>query len=325
MGDIGTTVFGVERAPGAARFASALLLVIAAACASACSGGGGESSTAESRVDEVNGTLLATVTDGAEHRVQFYDFGYGVRGWSEMRLESDSSWLGDIKDEEHSLTQVYQRLRPNGAVPRAIIDADARGVIDTARLAAAAPGASLTDLVQLPPNVKPLAPMPPEQAAALGNGTAESNLARASKGSEDAVSSVREAAVMCSPDELHDNWGAQWFTQNFRFGTPFVCHNGFTTSLEGTNFFSQGVQANAGPNYTYNDFEGDFNVAGTTVGTRTQAPSFFASLWNVTVPARHVLSFNLTGGVGSMVYHTSGSSPCGHLGYSFVYCAPFAG
>ena len=165
--------WGFEAQGPIQRAGLALAMLIASATVAGCSSGDGDKGTIPGeagKTDYVNGALLATIGEGTDHRVEFYDFGYGIRGCREMRLEKDASWFAGSQIDGKSLTELYQILRPQAVVPQAIREADARALVDLARIAAADPKVPITKIVSAPPNVSP--------AIELRAGEAEKSAAR---------------------------------------------------------------------------------------------------------------------------------------------------
>jgi hypothetical protein len=275
--------------------------------------GKGTASANQERVDYVNGELLATIDDGSDHRIEFYDFGYGIRGCRESSLQDTASWLAGLPIEGKSLTEIYQLVRPQAVVPQAIRDADARARIDLARIAAADPAVPITQIVSPPANVSP----PVDLGLAKTGQTAP-------LGAAENVSQVGSAAIVCGPDVNGDNWAAQWFkTLYYNNNGTFKCTNGFTqTPLFGTNYAWQQITAHAGQNYMYHQFEGDGVNYGTSIGKWIHG-STVQTMWNTIVEARHVSSWWMSGGSTSYIYDLSGSSPCNHMGYALVDCSSF--
>jgi len=308
--------WGFEAQGPIQRAGLALAMLIASATVAGCSSGDGDKGTIPGeagKTDYVNGALLATIGEGTDHRVEFYDFGYGIRGCREMRLEKDASWFAGSQIDGKSLTELYQILRPQAVVPQAIREADARALVDLARIAAADPKVPITKIVSAPPNVSP--------AIELRAGEAEKSAAR---GPEASVSQISSAQVVCGPDLNHDSWAAQWFKTGYynNYG-PFRCTNGFTETPQfGTNYSWQELRAVAGANYMYHQFEGDFVNSGASLGKWIRG-TVTQEMWNVVIPPRNVQSFTLTGGNSTYTYSLYGFCPCNHLGYSLVYCHQF--
>jgi hypothetical protein len=290
------------------RTSVAIASVIAAAILPACgSGGGGSGSVAESQVAQINGNLLATIDNGAGHHVDFYDFGFGLRGVSETRGMADPEWVV-ASPNANSPSEIYRLMRPNEEVPQAIVAADARGVIDSARLAAASPGTPATEVVEPPPNwVPPVAP-----------GAAKA----ASADAETALSQISEASLVCSTDELNDNWGEVWFKGMFNNNAMFPCPHTYSSIIQ-LSLPASVVTIHAGQDIEYNQFEADFLNAGITSGSWKDPMGPRNFLWrNVSLPPRHAMTWHLFGGAASQSYELDGVSPCSHDDYSLVFCRP---
>jgi len=299
-----------------ARTGIALAMLMASASLAGCSSGDTENGTLsaeQGKTDHVNGALLATIEDGTDHRVEFYDFGYGIRGCREIHLEKDASWFAGLQIDGKSLSELYQILRPQAVVPQAIRDADARAVVDLARIAAADPKLPISRVVSAPPNVSPPVELPAGEASKIASLGAEAN-----------ISQISSAQVVCGPDWNHDNWAAQWFKTGFYNNNgAFRCTNGFTETPQfGTNYSSQQLRAVAGVNYMYHQFEGDGTNSGASLGKWVRGTQS-QEMWNVVIPPRQVQSWALSGGNSTYSYILFGFSPCNHLGYSLVDCSSF--
>jgi hypothetical protein len=116
-----------------------------------------------------------------------------------------------------------------------LLEADERGARESALISAASPATPITDVVSPLPGLKPPTRV---DAAPVANTAPEAN-----------VSQRSSALVACSADLLNDNWGAQWFIDNFYNNAPFGCSNGFTASNDQTNVASTWQKRGAGQNW----------------------------------------------------------------------------
>jgi hypothetical protein len=127
----------------------------------------------------VNGTLLETLDFGGGHKLEFYEFEHGQTGVHETQsIENARSLLKGIAGGS-TLADVYRALKPEAEVPVALANADARSL----------------EFVDLIPeaNESQLLPVAAEQ---------ESN-------DENMIQKS------CSADFFGDNYGEQWFLDNF--------------------------------------------------------------------------------------------------------------
>jgi hypothetical protein len=269
--------------------AVALALALAAV---ACEGVQ-DDAPAEPPATKTTAHLVHTIDQGNGHLLEFYDLGDGLVGVKEELDKGDRPLLDKLPDGNHTLADLYRRVRPGQAIPAAIVDADVRAAADVARLKARY-AASPTLLDPAPPSAP---------------------------GSE--LAQIQQAATSCSSDLFGDRWGEQWFLANFGWSLEdnLRCTHGFTQWKHLLNVGSAHASRAGGSWWQYKQFEGDFNVAGKAKIYRSGFPyPTFVVSWQGDVKPRKVLWWNISGGVSWQTNHASGSSPCGHLMNAVMWC-----
>jgi hypothetical protein len=171
--------------------------------------------TESSAVEGISGELLASVQLSDKHAVQFYDFGEGLLGAREsMPMGTDS--VLDGFENELPLAEIFSLLKPNVAVPAALIAAQVRADQYNREHPSVGPRADRT-----------LAQEEAGRAVELSAPTSVSARVGAAEqvGYGEQVGSVKQAATTCSDDLFGDQWGAQWFLNNFcNEGCFRYCH-----------------------------------------------------------------------------------------------------
>lgn len=241
-------------------------------------------------------TLIHSMELGPDHKIEFYRLASGMTGYLETGAITDKLLLRDAKDMD-SLTKVFQKVAPERQVPAAIIDADRTAnalELSRARQAAevGAPPAPEGDLTPLPQ-----APTTSEPADEI---------------------STRQSALkllICSADNLGDNWGRNWWLDNF-------CYTNRSAYRQCDANIGTFVNNYKIKHFNYTAFEGDFNEKG-----HTKAFSRFCS-WNLIygwecwwfadfdfdVNPRRIGVAGYTAKDPAWV-RVESTSPCGHLGY----------
>lgn len=280
-------------------------MVVLASALVGCSGAGGAGgeeaapdSTGESSIGSSQAKLIYSINVSERHKIQFFDYGYGVTGMAEsLPVEEGPAIFKDLNEEPHTLVELFRMARPNEAVPEVLAATDARAAVikaDFERQVAANPG-----LLHEPD----AAPEPP-------------------KGGEN-VGESQQAIVACSTtDYYNDNWGASWFDQNFGFyDFTYKCSGGFTDVKKAFNKSSVTLIENPYSGQVWKQMEGDFNRAGWTTGYLRSiglGSSFY--LWNHAVDPRIVWIHNVNPTTVGARNEVSGSSPCGHMHYALNHC-----
>ena len=235
----------------------------------------------------IHGKLLHSIDLGPGHVVRFYDFGEGglaVREESPIDIERSGGArvLGSLEPID-TLADAFRRLQPGLAVPATILEAD--------RIGATRPAIEPEAASRLPER-PPVLSMPGAEPETL-------------------------AAQECSGDFFGDNWGAQWFLDNFCFrwrnSGQVACQTNQFSYDSGVFFQSKGVQ--------YQQFEGDFTVAGSQQGWHKSCGLFTCNwvldFWEP-VPPRKVLGWRWI----NKTIHILGGSPCNHLGFVIQWAIP---
>ena len=258
--------------------------------------------------------LLHSVQLEGSHRFDFLRLKDGSLATRESMDIGDGQLLSQrMKSEPTTMVDVFRFLAPNQAVPSKLIDADRRN--EEARLAAA----------KRPPN--PHFVPPPSDLEPTGGPWSGSDLA-----------SSQQSLLACSGDLLNDNWGAQWFLNNYCYAGP-----GYT----GTLYFQQ-CQVNWGwadswtehqvlepgwlSGFRYRQFEGDFSNSGYGDLFRWYCDAltgwncYWAQLVaNVVVKPRKLFEWYFWQSFDANYYNDGTNysrwkarSPCGHLDFAAI-------
>lgn len=215
---------------------------------------------------------------GNDHALEYHVLGPAVLAVREtMSIDNGETSLLDKVGHAESLTAVFQRIHPDVAVPQILVDADRDNVAQREQLA----GMPLPEMSALP------------------------------------ASRPTQSSLTCSADYFGDNWGANWFLDNFcNTGNFRECHTnwGWFDDWQPTSWNN------------YRQFEGDFSNNGHITGY------YWTCLWSLFtgtdcfwIPSmdhdllpRHVENWTTTGSDGGWV-RFSGTSQCGHLGVAFLW------
>jgi hypothetical protein len=261
------------------------VLVVTSGCGSAPSSTGdpGESTTPSSATSPgvketpagaIHGTLLYTKTLAADHTVDFYEFGGGGAAVHEsFSIDSGEAPFLSQSTKFSSLAEAYAKLNPSaGEVPAPVLEADSR--VAAARTSAAR------------------APVQPEPALPTSN------------------ERVLSAPVGCSADYYGDNWGANWFLNNYCITGNFRwCPTNWGAA--NTNEYSASWSQ-------WSQLEGDFNLPGHIMGTEISCNWLSwlfgcdprTTIFDYDVLPRRVETWTFTDGEDK--FQIWGTSQCGH-------------
>lgn len=221
----------------------------------------------------IHGELLATVQVSPGHSVDFYDYGDGAVGAHEVVDIGDEILLDKIKTKP-TLAEIFSIVKPGAAVPRALLDAQTRA--DTYNRRFPRPAQAADDV------------LPTNSVSPAATQVASSDVAARSS-----------AVVSCSGDLLGDNWGAQWFLNNycnegcFRDCPTNVTYSDWTTTKD---WFKWKVMA------------ADFNVTAHTSGSHECSICASWDLkWSYDIQPRKIDIHTMTSGYR---WSTSASSAC---------------
>jgi hypothetical protein len=242
-------------------------------------------------------TLVHSEEIGPGHKVEFYRLASGMTGYLETGSIDDKMILREAKDMD-SLAKVFSRVAPTRAVPKAIIDAD--------RTAQELELGMARQIAEVGPPPAPEAIAAPSPAAST-----------AIMSEPDDITARQSSALtllICSADVLGDNWGKDWWLNNF-------CK----TTLAHRECDANRGSLNANwriKHWNYTVFEGDFNEKGhTTASTRWCTWNIFYGwdcYWiadfDFDVNPRKVAVAGYTSKDGAWV-NANSKSPCGHLGF----------
>jgi hypothetical protein len=211
------------------------------------------------------------------HKVQFWDFGGGTHAVREV-LSVDRKQNRVMGDGQKitTLAAVFAQLNPGSKqVPQAIIEADKRMAVAAAEAR----------------------PSPPPSAASM------------SSRSSAAPPAGLLAADDCSEDAFQDNWGDQWFRDQY-------C--GDTTPLRNwcaTNWGHASTGEHRRNDQMWFQMEGDFNVAGHSHATIIRCHFIIGcdpreDFGNQDVDPRTILYWHWSDQADTLGFE--GDSPCGH-------------
>jgi len=244
--------------------------------------------------DEVNGTLIDSVQLGNDYKVDFYDFGNGLLAARETFHRGTSAPLLDQVNASKELAELYRIVKPGAAVPQSIAAAD--------RNAAELRRQNAEQNKTRPPRPAP-DQGPPGQSAAPLDGQSAAPL-----------------DLNCSGDVYGDNWGADWFLNNY-------CHPSSAPYKDcQTNWGWHDHNYHLSNYLHYYQFEGDFNEAGAVQVAKWSCIWMLSCLcwqchWhplgNDPLPPQNGVHWYFTDSVTDYV-RGSGQSPCGHLDYAFL-------
>jgi hypothetical protein len=240
--------------------------------------------------DVIHGNLLHSLELTPAHRIDFYEFADGQTALRETyKTEGARAVLQPLSGKGlKTLAELYQHFAaPGTSVPSAIGEADVRA-------------ANLQRS-----NYAPVRPV----GRRVGRGATGDNVGRSSPA--DGLGQDRQAVLECSADLFGDNWGEQWFRNNYcepPIGTDNYCFTNDWVEVE--EFTSCGLD--------YFQFEGDFDNGG-SVRMAHESCSFFSCSfvedWNGFVSPRDAFHwyYNYPG-----TWRVTGKSNCGHLDRSFT-------
>jgi hypothetical protein len=242
--------------------------------------------------DGINGNLLYSLELTPVHRIDFYEFADGQTALRETYKAGDArTVLQPLSGKGlKTLTELYQHFAaPGASVPSAIREADVRAA-NSQRF-----------------NYAPVTPV----GRWVGRGASGDNVVRSSPVT-DGLGQDRQGLSACSGDFFGDNWGAQWFRDNYC--NPIGMENACITNHqeEVAYFTSCGLD--------YYQFEGDFDNIG-SVRMEHESCNFwgtcsFITDWNGFVSPRDDFHwyYNYPG-----TWRVTGRSSCGHLDMSFSW------
>lgn len=263
---------------------SVALLLAAVQPIAGCGNASEESSTAEgtSKQGTIAGQLLSSVEISPDHKLDFYEFGEGSVGVHESLPIGDKQILDQI-DDKASLQRIYSLARPGAAVPAALIDAQARADEYQRQFPGTGAAVDVADPT-LPAKQIPQVPSSAEN-----------------------TKSTSQDLTLCSDDQLGDNWGSQWFLDNF-------CNTGC---------FRNCVTDQASKSYSttrdrfwWRSMNGDFWNPAHTAGYREcSICASFKTIWDYDIAPRHVDSWTMTGGYRKI----AGTSGC-HIHAAALTC-----
>jgi hypothetical protein len=219
-------------------------------------------------------TLVYRDDVGNDHALEYHVLSRGVLAVREtMSSDDGETSLLDKVGHAESLSAVFQRIHPDVATPQILVDADRDNAAQREQLASMPP----PDISDLPAN-RPT-----------------------------------QSSLTCSADFFGDNWGANWFLQNF-------CNAGsFRECATNWGWFDNWHQTSWN---SYRQFEGDFSNNGHISGYAWSCSVFGACSWlplvGYDVLPRHVETWSITGASGGWV-RFAGTSQCGHLGVAFLW------
>jgi hypothetical protein len=281
---------------------------LAGALALAFSGAGCIGVSDEPAPEELEGVgetakLVYTLDQGNGHTLEFYDAGDGQIAVKEELFVGDALLLDKMETRNYTLEELYRHVRPSGEIPRSILDTDIHAKAVLGRL---------ETLRVTRPDFRL-----PGATPAAGTTSVDST-----KSSE--VELAQGAVVSCSSDILGDNWGAQWWIDNFTrwWDNPNShCTSGFTTTRHGENWGNVHLEWGGGNYWQYKQLEGDHQTSGQFKIYRTGFPYPTAKVFGQgPVAPRKMVVWNISGGMSWQTNHASGSSPCGHLMWTQVWC-----
>jgi hypothetical protein len=223
----------------------------------------------------IHGQLLEKVDVSKGHVVEFYDYGDGAVGAHEVVDIGDEILMDKIQTKP-TLADIFKLAKPGAQVPRSLIDAQTRA---DAYIAKHPKPTQITDNDLLSKDFAPAAKP-------------------VSSGETD-IGSTTSALTACSGDLLGDNWGAQWFLDNF---CNEGCFRNCPTNVTSSNW-----------NTTYDWFKwkvmaADFNVVAHTEGRHECGICASAELkWSYDVQPRKVDIHTMTSGYH---WYVNGNSRC---------------
>ena len=257
------------------------------------------------RVKGVYGTMLHRINAGPKHTIEFFQLDTGITAVREtLPIDSGEQPLVDSthrSESPFSLAEVFRLLSPRQTVPDALLRADAESEM-------------ITNDVRLFKGWPKFSPEPDSFGLKQISTSLTSHANTVS-----ALSATASAATQsCSSDYYGDNWGADWFKQNY-------CNTGQAK----TCWFNIGWGNSTRSNfkwYSYRQMEGDFNIAGhATVSYWLCTGNFitgtycgWAVYWDEDIAPRTIQIWTL-GKDWSDGVRASGTSPCGHLDMATLY------
>jgi hypothetical protein len=285
------------------------LVLGAALTQMACSGGSAETAVAGDP-EQAHARLVYTLTINAGHKIDFYEYDFGASGTRETLQVGEAEALRLPDDQPRTLADLFKLVRPGADVPEALQRADERVL---------ASGELTRERLALEPNfLIDLAEREAlERRASQGEGGQE-------------LAQLSQAAITCSGDFFHDQWGAAWFKQNFGTGfsnnvrCPPAPRNAASFSAQGTitNAFIAEARHPSSRILQWKQMEGDFTNAGSTKGQFvTPGTTTGLVMWNHPVAPRNITVDTLNpGNFGAPEWFVSGVSPCSHLHRTLVWC-----
>ncbi len=274
----------------------------------ACGAGSVETGDAE-EVGQTNGRLVYTLNINAAHKIDFYEYDFGISGTHETMPVGETEALRLPNDEPRSLSELFKLVRPDSDVPEALELADARVFASRERT---------RQMLADDPNFFSNLAQPEAVESSAERFEAGEGLGKSS-----------EAAITCSGDFFGDQWGAAWFKQNFGTGfsngvrCPAAPRNAasFSATETITNAFTGEVRYTSTRILQWKQMEGDFTNAGSTKGLLVSAGATTGVLhWNHSIAPRTVSIVTMNPGAGNTEWLASGVSPCSHLHRTIVWC-----
>lgn len=161
----------------------------------------------------VSGKLLHALNLGKNHNLEFYEFSPGAYGMRETLSMDDHEAQSVVEHADYaSMVAVYRAARPDAdlsEIPQALVEADR--VVEAATAAAVADAKNVD--INVPVNDDTNNEAVAQVSAALDCSTSHSNVAGCF---DDGIPTpVPDPPHACSGDAFGDNWGAQWFLNNF--------------------------------------------------------------------------------------------------------------
>jgi hypothetical protein len=301
----------VDRTSFAGWCALGAVLLAATGCGSTPPANpGGEVVNASAPVTEVPGgriyaKLLHSVNPEPDHAVEFYEFKPGDYLMRETQsVDSKKPLLLDQAGKNATLVDVF-RLAVPGAT-----EADVPDVLRQADKLAAVAMSKKTAVVA----------RAPVSGSADGVGTVAQAIG--DDGSDPVI--VPDPEQPCSADEFGDDWGAQWFLNNFCDALNFrECDtNG--------RFFSSGEETTQ--NFIAKQMEGDFVNRGHTHGRNRTSQEcegpwydpvctdyYWETSWDFDIQPRQTSAMQTTGGYPSAQRAAWGWSECGHGHHAWLF------
>lgn len=275
----------------------------------ACSAGSAETTESED-VGLVAARIVYTVNLSATHKIDFYEYAFGVTGTHETFPVGEEEALRLPDDQPRTLAELFKLVQPDAAVPEAVELADERALVarqeTEARLA-----------------------VDPDFLGGLARFEARDSSAAVYEGAEE-LGKSSEAAITCSGDFFGDQWGAAWYIQNYGrgFSNGVTCPPtppgsvSFSDQSAITNAFMSSARHASSRILQWKQMEGDFSNAGSTKGSLVAAGATSGvTMWQRSISPRFVSIDTLNPfGLFGMEWFVTGTSPCSHLHRTLVWC-----